>query len=377
MEIPFSFRDTVDSQNFTGYSKECDDIVSHLRDSKNVVVTSPRKWGKSSLLNKALSALVSSDSSIRICRIGLFNLRDELSFYTLLVQEVLKAVSSSWEDAVENLKCYLPESAADVAVGKSSLDQFRIVLDGRKVADIRDILWRLPERVTSEKGCRMVVMVDEFANVADFADADAFLNRMCCYWADCPGVSFCLSGCRRSLMTGWFGESGTHASFGEFISLGKIDGNDLCTMVKEKFTLSGKYIDDEACSMMVSLVDSHPYYIQQLAQLSWLRTYVVCTSDIVADAYESLLDQLNLVFTSLTETMTDQQIRYINALICGESVLSTSEVLHRYGITSATSASRSKSALLQREIVDMVAGKMTVQDPMYAGWLRKRYFIHR
>ncbi len=75
---------------------------------------------------------------------------------------------------------------------------------------------------------------------------------------------------------------------------------------------------------------------QQPPQLSWLRTKDVCTVEIVREAHTALVEQLSLMFVTITETLTTQQLNYLKALIAGE---------------------------------------ISFQDPIYAFWLKTEYFI--
>ena len=75
---------------------------------------------------------------------------------------------------------------------------------------------------------------------------------------------------------------------------------------------------------------------QQPSQLSWLRTKDVCTVEIVREAHTALVEQLSLLFVTITETLTTQQLNYLKALIAGE---------------------------------------ISFQDPIYAFWLKTEYFI--
>ena len=69
--------------------------------------------------------------------------------------------------------------------------------------------------------------------------------------------------------------------------------------------------------------------------------------------------QLSLLFVTITKTLTTQQLNYLNALIAGEKAISSTEVMHRYLISSATSVSRSKAALIKNDILDNKAGKIS------------------
>ena len=73
---------------------------------------------------------------------------------------------------------------------------------------------------------------------------------------------------------------------------------------------------------------------------------------------------MSLLFVAITETLTIQQLNYIN-LIAGEKAISSTEVMHRNQISSTTSISRSKAALIKNNILDNKAGEISFQDPIY------------
>ncbi len=156
--------------------------------------------------------------------------------------------------------------------------------------------------------------------------------------------------------------------------LNKIETPCLVAFFNSRFTDTGKRITNEASRLIATLSDNHPYYDQQLAQLSWLRTQDECTEDIVREAHIALVEQLSLLFVTITETLTTQQLCYLKALIAGEKAITSTETMHRYGISSPTSVVRSKAALVKNDILDNQAGEISFQDPMYAYWLKTHYF---
>lgn len=90
---------------------------------------------------------------------------------------------------------------------------------------------------------------------------------------------------------------------------------------------------------------------------------MLCTVEIVREAHTALMEQLSLLFVTITETLTTQQLNYLKALIAGEKAISSTEVMHRYQISSTTSISRSKTALIKNDILDNKAGEISFQDP--------------
>ena len=104
------------------------------------------------------------------------------------------------------------------------------------------------------------------------------------------------------------------------------------------------------------------------------RNYLGSGQDIVREAHAALVEQLSLLFVTITESLTTQQLCYLKALLAGEKAISSTETMHKYKISSTTSIARSKAALVKNDILDNVAGKISFQDPIYAYWLKTVYF---
>ena len=162
--------------------------------------------------------------------------------------------------------------------------------------------------------------------------------------------------------------------FGDLFFLNKIDEEHLFAFIKERFSTTGKSIADDACRKIISLADNHPYYVQQLSQLSWLRCARDCSEDVVIRAHESLVEQLSLLFTGIMETLTFQQTCYLHAIIAGEKSITSAETMHKYHISSATAASRSLKTLITKDILDSKNGVISLQDPIFSYWLKYYYF---
>lgn len=95
METPFIFGKIATEKNFTDREKETADLVQNFMSLINTIIISPRRWGKSSLVNKAAKLAMAQDSNLRICHIDLFNVRSEEHFYSLLAQKVIAATSTN------------------------------------------------------------------------------------------------------------------------------------------------------------------------------------------------------------------------------------------------------------------------------------------
>lgn len=375
METPFIFGKIATGTNFTDRERETACLVQNFTSLINTIIISPRRWGKSSLVNKAAKLAKERNNSLRVCHVDLFNVRSEEHFYSLLAQKVIAATSTKWEEAIESAKSFFSHLVPKISISTDPTNEVTIDFDWEEIRRNPDEVLDLAEKVALRKGLKLVICVDEFQNIAEFTDPDYFQKKLRSHWQLHQNVAYCLYGSKRHMMMEVFTDpSKPFYKFGDLMFLNKIETPCLVDFFKSRFADTGKNISDEAGLMIAKLVDNHPYYAQQLAQLSWLRTKDMCTVGTVLEAHTALVEQLSLLFVTITETLTTQQLNYLKALIAGEKSISSTEVMHRYRISSTVSISRSKAALIKNDILDNRAGDISFQDPIYAYWLKSEYF---
>ncbi len=375
METPFIFGKIATDNNFTDRETETSNLVQNFTSLINTIIISPRRWGKSSLVSKAANLAMAQDSKLRICHIDLFNVRSEEHFYSMLAQKLITATSSKWEEAVDSARAFFSHLVPKISIGTDFSNEVSIDFDLEEVKKTPDEVLDLAEKIAKKKGLKIIICVDEFQNIAEFTDPDYFQRKLRSHWQQHQNVAYCLYGSKRHMMMEVFTNSSKpFYKFGNLMFLNKIDTVHLVAFFKKRFNDTGKKITDEASELIATLTDKHPYYAQQLAQLSWLRTKELCTVNIVNEAHTALVEQLSLLFVTITESLTTQQLNYLKALIAGEKSIGSTEVMSRYKISSTTSIYRSKTALIKNDILDNKAGEISFQDPIYAYWLKNVYF---
>lgn len=375
METPFVFGKIATDRNFTDRETETLCLVQNFTSLSNSIIISPRRWGKSSLVNKAAELAAKQDSQLRICTIDLFNVRNEEQFYSILAQKVISSTSTRFEEAVASAKKFFSRLVPKISIGTDPTNEVSIDFDWEEIKRNPDEALELAENIAREKGLKIVVCIDEFQNIAEFTDADYFQKKLRSHWQKHQHVAYCLYGSKRHMMMEVFtNPSKPFYQFGNIMFLNKIDSKYLVAFINERFADTGRQITHSASELIVELTDKHPYYVQQLAQLSWLRTQDICSVETVQEAFNSLVNQLSLLFVTITETLTTQQLNYLRALIAGEKSLSSTETMHKYHISSTTSIARSRLALVKNDILDFHSGKYSFQDPVYAHWLKTQYF---
>ena len=144
----------------------------NFRYGVNTILISPRRMGKTSLVDKVCSLL--KDDGIRIARIDAFGCRSEYDFINAFATAVVRATSSRWEEWMENAKVFLSRFVPKISFGQDPINDFSISLEYNASNTTTEDVLALPERIAEAKGYRIVVCIDEFQQIGDFADSLTF-----------------------------------------------------------------------------------------------------------------------------------------------------------------------------------------------------------
>ena len=369
---PFVFGVPTSGDNFTDRAKETERLVQNFRYGVNTVLISPRRWGKTSLVQKACS--IAQSDKLKIVYLDIFSCRSERDFYDAFASAVLKQTSSKIEEWLENAKQLLSRISPRVTIGADPMTDFSISLETTpKNNDIDEIL-QLPEKIALKKGCNIVVCIDEFQQISDFEDSKTFQKRLRTVWQLQKSVSYCLFGSKKHLMNELFEKKSLpFYKFGDAIYLNKIGTEDWIEYICERFESTNKHISRELAERICNMVDNHSSYVQQLAWLVWVHTDITATEQALETAFQDIIDQNTTLFEKQTESLTSYQMSYLKAILDGvHHSFTTKEVLQKYQLGSSANVSVIKSSLLKKELIETDNGKVIIPDPIMKVWLKNK-----
>lgn len=374
MEIPFIFGKIADGKDFTDRKLDTERLLTNFKGLVSTVIISPRRWGKTSLVNHALEKL-KEERGYMACKVDVFSCRTEAQFYQSYVNAVMRASATKVDEFVGMAKQYLRSFGPKLTFGEmGSQHELSLGLDFRDRQYSVDEILDLPQRVAEERGKKFVVCIDEFQNVNAYDDPTGFQRLLRSHWQDHDRVGYCLYGSKKHMLLDIFSNyEMPFYKFGDIMFLDKIGESEWVEYIVKRFGETGKKIDSDTARHVAQLVECHPYYVQQLAQQSWLRTDVTCDKNIVDRAFDALVDQLGLLFSNIVDSLRARQISFLQAIADGVVNYSSAEVLSRYGLGTSANIKNLKSALLDRNLIDVDGKRLTIQDPLFAHWLKTRY----
>jgi hypothetical protein len=222
---------------------------------------------------------------------------------------------------------------------------------------------------------KFVICIDEFQNISEFKNPLDIQKKMRSHWQKHQNVSYCLYGSKRHLLMDVFtSPSMPFYKFGNIIFLNKISLNDWILFIQKRFVDSGKKIGHNEAELIAGLTDCHPYYVQQLAQQSWLRTENICTKQIIEEAFHDLVLQLSMLFQNLTDGLNKTQLGFLKALTDGIDQLSSQKTILDYRLGTSANVVKIKKTLINKEIIDFHGKGISFLDPLYKFWLKEYYF---
>lgn len=146
---PFRFGVATSGENFTDRKKETDRLLLNFRHGVNTVLISPRRWGKTSLVQKACR-LAQSDK-LKIVYLDIFACRSDRDFYDAFASAVLKQTSSKLDEWIEHARLFLSRISPKISMGTDPMTDFSISLEmNPKDNDVDEIL-QLPEKNSTEE----------------------------------------------------------------------------------------------------------------------------------------------------------------------------------------------------------------------------------
>lgn len=373
MDSPFVFGVRVEGDAFTDRKEETKRLKMNFLYGVNTILISPRRMGKTSLVDKAC-ALVKSDS-VKIAKMDAFGCRSEADFVDSFATAVIRATSSKWEEWIENAKTFLSRFVPKVTFGQDPVNDFSISFEYNTGNNAVEDILRLPERIAAQKGCRLVVCVDEFQQIGEFPNSLTFQKKLRSVWQLQSHVSYCLYGSKKHLMENMFQRQDyPFYRFGDLFYLGKISESDWIEYIRGRFEITGKEISEELARRICEVTERYSSYVQQLAWFVWLRCGNAATAEDVEFGIDRLLDACEPLFIQQTESLSAYQMNFLHLLADGiHSGFTRTSVLGSYRLGTAANITRIKKSLMEKELIT-ISGPMAyeISDPILSLWLKRR-----
>jgi hypothetical protein len=372
---PFIYGSTVSTTSFTNREKDVEKLRENMLSGINTTIISPRRWGKSSLVEKVMADINRKEKGYRTVIVDLFTVSSEEEFLETFARLVIKASSTKWQEWMSVGKEFFKKLTPKLSVGLDPNSDFSLSFDWKELKKHSDEVLNLPETIAVKKGIRMIVCLDEFQNLSSFQGFQHFEKKMRAAWQRHKKVTYCLYGSKRHMMTDIFNNpSKPFYRFGDIMLLPKIESKKWIQFICSKFEESNKSISAEDAALIARLMKNHSWYVQQLAHYTWNKTKKKATVLEIESALTELIQANSPLYQNEVESISSTQLNLLKAVAKGETQFTSTSVMQSYHLGTPRNASKNKTILINYDLIDMTADKYEFVDPAFELWFRKQFF---
>ena len=378
---PFVYGEVVPAAAFVDREAELDRLARDLLAGQKVFLISPRRYGKSSLVRRALRAVerggaltvdvtVSSYSSYVAFLEGyaraLVSVEARLDRARTWLRELLGAVRP--EVRVETS----PEGTAQLALS------FPAARTAKDVSILAAEVFALPARIAEARGRKMAVALDEFQAIAAF-DGGSVEHALRAAVQHQRRVGYVFSGSEPALMERMLGRSRPFYKAGPVMRLDRIPADRFAEFIEARFRATRVKPSAGLGTSIVELAGNLPYDVQRLAHELW--------DDVRAagkraageeDLHQTLLRLLgehDTLFEGLWQRLTLGQRAALRATVLedGRELLSA-DVRGRYRLSGPSTVQTSLAALVREDVLAREGARYIVVDSLLREWVARKTF---
>ena len=368
----FIYGVSVSGDNFTDRIKETRRLKMDFENGLNVVLISPRRMGKTSLVKKVQQVV---DSSIvHTVYMDIYDCKSEYDFYNKFAESVLKQTSGRMELFLEKTKQFLTRLTPKISFSPDPTAEYSVSLGITPKEYAPEEILQLPELIAQQIGKHIVVCIDEFQQVTEWSDTLQVQKRMRGVWQHQKHVSYCLFGSRQHMMNKLFqSKAMPFYQFGDPNYLQPIHTDDWIPFIRQKFTDKGLTISEEHIRTICDTVHNQSSYVQQLAWNVMINTDTEVTEQTIQAGISDLLIQCTPLFMEQTGGLSGYQMNFLKAIAAGQHNQFTSvSVLQEYQLGSKSNVERIQNVLREKDYIVSTPDGLFLSDPIMELWLKSK-----
>ena len=373
----FVYGVAVSDYNFIGRERETKRLLDNFKGGINVILMSPRRLGKTSLVKHVCNKL--DDKDIITVYLDIFGCKSEYDFYNKLTAEVLKQTASKSELWFEEAKEFLYRLTPKISFSPEPNSDFSISLGITPKTHTPEEVLQMAETIAIKRKKRIVICIDEFQQIGEMANSKQIQARLRTVWQHQKHVSYCLFGSKHHLMSSIFlHRSMPFFQFGDTISLNKIATEDWVEYIVSHFADGKRTISRELAEEICKFTENYSAYVQQLAWLVFTlkEEGETVTENDVKQAENDLLATNDILFMQMIEPLSEFQLNFLRAIASGiKKDFGLSEVREEYNLGSYSNITRLKTALLERDLIEKQETEWVITDPIFAKWLKQKIML--
>jgi hypothetical protein len=361
---PFVYSRPISPDEIVDRDDETELLLKNAVGGHYVRLYAPRKYGKTSLLRRALADGEKREGLVPVLvdLYGVVSLADvAVRFERAYAKELRGAIRGRIEE-------FLQRTGLGLSLGAFGISA-RLQLEPKTdPLPALHALLDLPLRLEEAGGYRAFIALDEFQDIGKVPALDGILRSHIQFQGDV--ASYVFAGSEPGLMKQLF-ERKEAPLYGSAVplKLGRLRDQDIADYVADRFH-QGKRNVGEALNPLLGSAKGHPQRAMLLAHRLWeeVEREGTASLDEWQRAHRAALEELQPEFEAQWRGLDTSEQKTMRAVIAGEGSPYRAAVLERLALTK-TMAQKALQRLAARAELEAEDGKQTVVDPLFAEWI--------
>lgn len=371
---PFVVGRYVSANYFCDREKETDFLIKQVENGRNVALISPRRMGKTGLIQHCFCQPRLSDNYYTFF-IDIYATSSLAEFVYLLgktIYEELKPKKTAWTEkffqVIASLRvgfkldAITGEPGFDIGLGDIQVPQTTL-----------DEIFRYLE--SADKPC--IVAIDEFQQIGNYEEknVEAMLRTKI---QQCKQTTFIYAGSKRHLMNNMF-HSSSKPFYQSAISMGlePIPMNIYVEFTNRLFEERGKHVSSELVEQVYRIFDGGTWFIQMMMNELFALTGhdETCGVEKLDEARQNVIQAQEGSYKDILSRLAPKQKLLLQA-IAKEHIakgITSSAFIRKYNLSSASSVQSALKPLLKNDLVTQEEDTYRVYDYFFSEWLANNY----
>ncbi len=366
MKNPFKFGSIVEGSYFTNRNNEIKEVKSILESENHLIIISPRRYGKTSLIYKVIKEL---KRSFIILDLQIITSQEDFA------EELLKRIYRLYpfekiKNAVKNFRI-VPLITINPVSNEIDVS-FKTTRSSSISIPLEDVL-NLIEKLSSVEN-KLIVVFDEFQEVKRIGkELDKHLRSILQHHKK---INYVFLGSQESLIRDIFEKKKSpFYHFGYLLPLEKIPYEEFKFFLRSRF----KKITNDSSIIVDSIVkftNCHPYYTQQLSFAVWeileRSGKQIAGIQAVETAEYVLIKRHDIDYERLWNTLNRTDMKILIGMSFSNLSPLSGEFAKIYNIPAHSTVFSSLKRLMMNGFIVKNKNSYEIDDPFFKKWIIER-----
>lgn len=376
---PFIIKGAIPAEYFCDRVKESEILTNHIHNGRNVVLTAPRRIGKTGLISHCFQT-PKWEEEYYVFFIDILetsSLRDLTFALGRQIFETLKPKSKQMVDLfVQTVRSISGEFGYDILTG---MPKFTLSLGA-----IRNPEYTLAEifEYINQADKRCLIAIDEFQQIVHYPEKniEAILRT---HIQHCTNADFIFAGSERHILEEMFNLPSRpfYASTAN-MNLEAISQDIYTEFVLAHFQEFNKHIEATSVEYVYRMFDGNTYCMQKVMNVAFAMTEEneLCTQAIVEQAINDILSENERNYKNRLSLLTPKPKELLIAIAKEgkASRVTSGDFVRRYHLTSSSSVQSALKQLLADDWITYTANEQgqkqyLLSDPFLSRWVQQNF----